>query len=328
MVTVSRIRDETRLNEWTTEFRWLIEEIREQSKNRQIVEGLYVHWLGSAAVLARLIQQPFGASQQSAGSLATQPEGAKAIRKFRAISLQLTDTGHAEFMKRAGPRLSPPGWISSQYRRISKAFIRNQVVSFGLADGGAETRPEHCAFPTRLEDALSNAVGGRRWPFAQEVFTGGLDSTLRESAESDLAEALLETYLEVPQSWETEGLGQNLGDVFSEVLPPPSQETAFPSGILQGTPALLQGLPKMSSFLVWPEGVDTPSSSSAATLSSRPSHARSIGNTVLFVAARLDISDAVLSSDLQVAKPSTPDVGDMPGPEEDPRGPERPGPRL
>jgi hypothetical protein len=324
LVTISRIQDETRLNAWTVEFRWLIDEIREQSKFRQIEEGLYVHWLGTAAVLSRLIQQPYGASQHSVGSIVTQPEGAEAIRKFRSVPLELTESGHIEFMKRAGPKLSPPGWLSSQYRRISRAFLRNEAVSYGLADGGTEMRPEHCAHPVRLEEAMNNTAGGRRWPFAQRVFTGTLDSTLRESAESDLAQALLETYLEVPQSWRTESRDQNLGDVFFEVLPPSGGRPFFPAGILQATPALLDALPKMSSFLVWPDQIELSDSSSAPNSSS---HARSVGNTVLFLAARLDMSDPIQSSKLRTTKPNT-RGGDHPGPKEDPEDPEPRGVRL
>ena len=328
LITISRIQDETRLNAWTVEFRWLIDEIRIQSQDRQIVEGLYVHWLGTAAVLSRLIQQPYGAPQHSAGSVATQPYGAEAIRKFRSLPLELTESGHTEFMMRAGPKLSPPGWLNSQYRRISRAFLRNEMVSFGLADGGTETRPEHCAYPVRLEEAMNNTARGRRWPFAQEVFMGTLDATLRESADSDLAQALLETYLEVPQSWKTGhdgGPDQNLGDVFFEVLPIADGKPFFPSGILQETPAILDGLPSMSSFLMWPDQVDLPGTS---TDPYSPSHARSVSNTVLFLAARLDVSDPVESSKLRRTKSNADGGIDPPDPNEGSRDPESRGPRL
>ncbi|SVD27139.1 uncharacterized protein METZ01_LOCUS379993, partial [marine metagenome] len=117
-VSVVRIQDEFRLSEWAEELRWRVGEIREGKKRAQILSGLYNHWLGTAAVLLRLIRWPYGkreAGLTTDSESSAVPNGEAStgtLLKHQETRLTLTDNGRRRFANRAQPSLSPKGWLS------------------------------------------------------------------------------------------------------------------------------------------------------------------------------------------------------------------------
>lgn len=313
MVSTVQVQDEYRLNFWKAEFRWLIEKAKEAVKHRRIVSLLTVHWLGTATVFLRLIRRPYGEGPDSSGSNASRPTGSESILKFSAITLDLSDSGRVAFMERATPMLAPEAWLSAQYRELRRAFLNEQIVSYGVASGSEDQiRPEHCAYPVSLDEAISGNARGVRWPFAYRFYEGSLDWVLRESAEKDIARALLDTYLEEPGSWrmsESRQTGENLSDVFEQILP--EGPTAFPAGVLGRHAASFTGSRAMTPHVWWPEEVPVGPDRDAGSLNF--SSARAVGSSVLFQAVRVDVSDGLRLDelgDLPPRPPPEPENGD------------------
>jgi len=321
MVSIVQVQDEYRLNFWKAEFRWLIGEAKEAVKHRRIASLLTVHWLGTATVFLRLIRRPYGEGPDSSGGNAGQPTGSESILKFSAIALDLSESGRVAFMKRATPMLAPEAWLSAQYRALRRAFLNEEIVSYGTASGPEDQiRPEHCAYPISFDEAVSGKARGVRWPFAYRFYEGHLDWVLRESAEKDIARALLDTYLEEPGSWrmgegglgpvgpvrppgggrppggrsESRETGENLSDVFEQILP--EGPTAFPAGVLGHHAASFTGSRSMTPHVWWPEEVPVGPGHDAGSLNfSTP---QAVGSSVLFQAVRVDVSEGLRLDEL------------------------------
>jgi hypothetical protein len=316
IVSVVRIQDQFRLNAWSSEFRWLVEETKEAVRDRQIVSGWYVHWLGTAVVLHRLILMPFGERPRTASISAERPAGSEVVRKMRVNALNLTETGRAAFLNSARPRLADPGWLTAQYRSISTAFLDQETFAFGAAEGGGKARPEYCAYPVQFDDALNEKARGMRWPFAYEVYTGKFDATLREAAETELAEVLLNTFLTEPDSWTVEeeaAAAEGLESVFLEILPPESVE--LPVGALGPTVAAQIPNTDMTPYVWWPDNVPVPDTSFTPTAISRP---QGVGSTVLFQAVRVDVSEPLQLSQLGGGDRCSSGGGNFPEGDDDP----------
>jgi hypothetical protein len=315
MVSTVQVQDEYRLNFWKAEFRWLIEEAKEAVKHQRIVSLLTVHWLGTGTVFLRLIRCPYGEGPDSSGDNAGQSTGSESILKFSAIALDLSESGRVAFMRRATPMLAPEAWLSAQYRELRRAFLNEQIVSYGTASGPEDqVRPEHCAYPVSLDEAVSGKARGVRWPFAYRFYEGHLDWVLRESAEKDIARALLDTYLEEPGSWrmsESKQTGESLSDVFEQILP--AGPTAFPAGVLGHHAASFTGSRSMTPHVWWPEEV--PVAPGQDTGSLKLSTPRAVGSSVLFQAVRVDVSEGLRLDELgegglgPVGAAGTPDGG-------------------
>jgi hypothetical protein len=305
MISVVHIQDENHLDLWSAEFRWLVEEVEEAADNHQIAAGLTAHWLGTAVVLLRLIQRPYGEGPVDDGRNATMPTDLGGIQKFSTLTLDLSDSGRVAFTKRASPMLSPEGWISAQYRKLTTSFLSSQAVSYGTAHEGDDVRPEHCAYPVALQDAVVGQGRGVRWPFAYDFYAGQLDHILRESAEASLARALLDTYLEESGSWtlsEQDGGNQNLSDVFSQIRP--EGLNTFTAGLLGNKAAAFTSSNTMTANLWWPANVSSdPQSSSQAGSITEP---RGVGSSVLFQAVRVDLSDFIFLNQLCDQGPAIP----------------------
>ena len=128
------------------------------------------------------------------------------------------------FLEKITPIVREPGYLVRQKKRISDGYVRQQEKSH-LAQGlPHQFTPEHGTYPAHLEDALLGKAKGHRWAFAYQVAEGEFDNALSESLESELADALLETFLKVPNSREPiegEVLGEEgLASVFSKLAPP------------------------------------------------------------------------------------------------------------
>ena len=291
MVSVVRIQDDYDLDVWKAEFDWLIYQGKESNKERKRAELLVVHWLGTAVVLLRLIGRPYGEGPESPTTNATRPEGSDSIRKLSSVSLHLSQSGRVAFMNRARLMLSPQAWLTAQYQKLSRAYLNERIVTVGAADD-LGPRPEHCAYPVSREEAASGGANGVRWPFAYEFYTGHLDAVLRESAEAELSQALLETFLNEPQSWtmaDEDDANETLGEIFKQILP--NASTRFPAGVLGTLAAAFTGDQRMTPYVWWPTNVALDDAAPVPpTAQTEPC---GVGSSVLIQAIRVDVSDGI-----------------------------------
>lgn len=318
MVSVVRIQDEHDLDIWRAEFHWLVGKGKESNRQRKNAESLVVHWLGSAVVLLRLIRRPYGEGPDSLTTNATRPEGSDSIRKLSTVSLHLSQSGQVAFMNRARPMLSPQGWITAHYQKLTRAYLNKQIVTVGATDD-LGPRPEHCAYPVTREAAASGGARGVRWPFAYDFYAGHLDAVLRESAEAELSQALLQTFLQEPQSWTTaneDDASRTLGEIFRQLLP--DGPIRFPTGVLGTFAAAFGGDRTMTPYVWWPTNVALDDAVPVPpTAQTEP---RGVGSSVLIQAIRVDVSNGILLHALgEGPDEQSPPFDDTPEPPDRPR---------
>ena len=329
ILSVNKMQDELSSNLYREESEWLINNIREDSRRYRELSMLRIHWLGTSAVLHRLINNPFGDLKNSKQTTIFRPVGSEELLKTKTLDLNLTDTGKAAFLKEAIPDLTPPGWLTKQYDRTSKAFTENSEMNFS-----GQTPPELCSFPfTSMEDATNKKDirgKGTRWPFAHHFFDSdsaqesnpesipnNLDRVLRDSADESLADTLLATYINIDNSWVAQdGRGNTirLQELFEQIASLPENPPHFAMGMFGTAAGLFDGTSEMTPLSVWPnEIVDLPSAAGNPT--AWAPHQR-VGNSIIFQAVRLDISGPI---DLNQMRPfGNPSGGPNPrsGPED------------
>jgi hypothetical protein len=296
--SIAHVRDENHLDQWKGRFQWLVDHTTKAVDDLKIVSALTVHWLGTATVLIRLINRPYGEPTTNTDSTAIQPDPTPEVLKMRSLNLDLTAEGREAFLDRASPMLSSPGWLTNQYRRIAHAFVVEGRGRFGARDDGNTSRPEACAYPVELEQALAGQARGRRWPFAYQVYNGEFDSLLRQPAEAELAQALLDTFLDDPNSCEVGSgayIDETLSSVFQEIVP--EGEPSFPLGVLGDSAADFTEPPKFNYQLWWPKQIPLPDQTSVIPVSGNDH--QSAGSSVIFQAIRVDISEPIRLTDLK-----------------------------
>jgi hypothetical protein len=314
IVSVSKFQNEKRLDIYKAEQSYLEQKAQSAIYVRENLSQHHIEWLGTAAVLQRLIAHPFGDTETMGVRTASTPFGSEIILKYKTITLNLTKSGKEVFKSRAKPELSPPGWLTNSYRLASDSFINDPK-----ANSEDDTLPEHCSFPwaSAEESPLNEEFTygrGTRWPFAHAFYNGEFDETLRSSADEKLKEIILEIFLDDPTSWKSEGTQngtRGLSDIFSEILPSDEAATQFSMGMFGDHDARFKGTRDMTTAFAWPDNVELPTSAPAPT--SIAKH-QNINSSVIFQAIRVDISN---STDLAELGPDSPPSG----PPDSPSGP-------
>ena len=295
MLSIYKMQDENYLNIYREESTWLIHSIEDASRHYRELSMLRIHWLGTSVVLHRLLNHPFGDLRHLELRTAFRPVGSEDLLKAKTLDLNLTEDGKTAFLNTAIPNLTPPGWITQQYRRVSEAFIEDSDSNFA-----GQIPPELCSFPFSVMEQATDAKEiqgkGTRWPFAHRFFDSGplsLDSVLRDSADESLTDTLLATYMEVDNSWVAQdGSGNTLRlqELFSQITPRSETPSHFSMGMFGTAAGLFTASSEMTPLFVWPEEeiVTLPSGSLEPT--AKAPHQR-VGNSIIFQAIRVDISE-------------------------------------
>ena len=311
ILSVARQREENIFDDWRKRFIWLVQEAKVHAKERRLCENYRVQWLGTALVLARLVHYPHGKSSSKDQSLASNPRPIPATQKLRTISLRPTASGAEIFRETATDKISEPGWLTNQYYKMSSAFLRKETGYTDQIQASA-VLPELCPYPVSLSEALGGEASGRRWPFCYEVYEGTFDDDLRLAVREKLTEALLETYLEHPNSYEADGSSSegSLGKLFGDLIPSDEQRWA-PAIFGSEVAANFQGKSRnMTSNIWWPSDMIQASVEQEETwrniaIATTSTTEESIFSQVI----RVDISDVIKLSDLDGQKTGGAPVG-------------------
>ncbi len=305
ILSVARQREENIFDDWRKRFIWLVQEAKVHAKERRLCENYRVQWLGTALVLARLVHYPHGKSSSLDRSLASNPRPIPATQKLRTISLRPTASGAEIFRETATDKISEPGWLTNQYYKMSSAFLRKETGFTGDQVQASTVLPEVCPYPVNLSEALGGEANGRRWPFCYEVYEGTFDDDLRLAVTEKLTEALLETYLEHPNSYEADGSSSegSLGKLFGDLIPSDEQRWA-PAIFGSEVAANFQGKSRnMTSNIWWPSDMIQASIEQGETWRNIAIATTSTAEESIFSQViRVDISDVIKLSDLDGQK--------------------------
>ena len=300
-VSRERQREENAFNDWEAQFRWLTEEAKLTARDLQLIQNYQNQWVGTSLVLARLIRHPHGIPVDGGYLGEINASTPSQAQKLQVISLVPTETGIDAFRQNANSKISEPGWLTTQYRSMVREFQRGQTnQNSGLSDVTA-LLPENDPYPVSLDNALDGNASGQRWPFCYQVYSGRFDEKLRETAISKLTEALLQTYLEHPNSYVTSSGVENNDDLskaFSDVLAM-EQQLWIPAVFGTDVAVNFQGSQKFSTNVWWPKDLLSQPELDVTNWNSLHNAKTSSSATSIFTQViRVDISESLVLSSL------------------------------
>jgi len=300
-VSRERQREENAFNDWEAQFRWLTEEAKLTARDLQLIQNYQNQWVGTGLVLARLIRHPHGIPVDGGYLGEINASTPSQAQKLQVISLVPTEIGIDAFRQNANSKISEPGWLTTQYRSMVREFQSGQTnQNSGLSDVTA-LLPENDPYPVSLDNALDGNASGQRWPFCYQVYSGRFDEKLRETAISKLTEALLQTYLEHPNSYVTSSGVENNDDLskaFSDVLAT-EQQLWVPAVFGTDVAVNFQGSQNFSTNVWWPKDLLSQPELDATDWNSLHNAKTSSSATSIFTQViRVDLSESLVLSSL------------------------------
>ena len=301
---ITRQREESRISGWVEEYRWLVNETKFEFSNHKIIETFETQWYGTAAVLARIFELPYGKMDSSDDSARSVEPATVTLMKFQATELQLTEKGLKEFTEQARRELNSPGWLKRVYGTMSRDFALKEFGSGAEVSNEDLVLPENCSYPVTLEEAMEGSAKGRRWPFCYEVYKGSYDPVIKASDEGKLSAMMLKTFVENPASYSIRiqdgGLNlekvENLTDAFTKILP--SEISTWVPAVF-GSPETInhQVSNELESIIWWPKAINIPESQEGSNNLLHVSENYSHAEGVIVQAVRVDLSNILLLSD-------------------------------
>lgn len=302
IIDIIRSRDETRLADWKKRYIWQVEETRFEFQNYKIIENFEIQWLGTASVITRIFNHPYGKKSRNESMPVSKGLEETQLQKLRSNSLELTDSGRKQFEKKSRLELASPGWLTNVYELMKRKYLESE--STNVSDAGDLTFPESCPYPVTLEEAIDGSAKGRRWPFCYKVYAGEFDSHIRATTEKKLNEILLKTFLEDPESYRVDASGigsqldsnMSLANEFSKILPT-GNSVWVPAVFGSAKEINYQTPDDVESFIWWPEAVELPHGAEkhAKDLISTDNYTSNDG--MMVQAVRVDISQVLLLND-------------------------------
>tara|TARA_Y100001970_G_scaffold172663_1_gene211015 strand:- start:146 stop:2443 length:2298 start_codon:yes stop_codon:yes gene_type:complete len=310
-VSKERYREDHAFNDWESQFRWLTEEAKSSARDLRLVESYQTQWLGTALVLARLFRYPHGVPTDR-GMLGEQEASPPSnSQKLQVISLIPTETGIDAFRQNANLKINEPGWLTTQYHSMVREFQKNRIHQTQGMDQVTAVLPETDPYPVTLEDALAGNASGQRWPFCYNVYSGRYDKALRETAVSKLTQALLETYLDHPNSYETStgaATKDDLSKAFSDLIAT-EQQIWVPAVFGTEVAVNFQGSQMFTSNVWWPQDLlAQPESELNEWNSIHTAHTSSSATSIFTQVIRVDISSPIVLSSLMSGRLPESDV--------------------
>lgn len=174
------LRERYRLNLLVEILRWAEAELYESALAERTLRRAAVQWIGTAAVLARLVNYPLGRGTHDVDDSVQSKDLLDAnLMKFDRGVLRLSARGQHGLASRLRTLFIRRGWLTSQYRQLVKAFQRDWAFSRGLSEEDSRrVEPELCQVAPEWSDVVSDSVRGSRWHFMRSVYEGKYDEGL------------------------------------------------------------------------------------------------------------------------------------------------------
>ena len=292
LVQLVRRRDRRQSHEWKLGIDDLVERVELAAHQHEALRMLKGHWLGTAVVLARLVNRPFGSEMTQA----PQDDLEMPVRKLLFFDLDMAPGTREDYLAELLPLIAPRGWLHQQYRRMADRFVDQERARHGIRAEEDLPPPEHNSYPTSLGAARRNDGSDARWRFAREVHQGAYDTVLRETASEAVEHALQATFMSERVAVRLDpdsGTEQTLPSLLAELLP--VGEARLPAAAL---PPSTEVSPKYTPYVWWPDRLPMPQDRPAAQFASG---CQRVPGSLLFHAIRVDVSEPLEVERLQSA---------------------------
>jgi type II secretory pathway pseudopilin PulG len=276
---------------------WAAERVAVALDARVRLQSAEWQWIGTASVLARLVQHPFGVAHPAVSGSVLGVEDPEVLKGVRA-TLLLTNAGREAIDAKLRSILITPSWLRQQYELLVREFQAILARRTGNAVSDLQDRrPEQDVHAPILESGGgfdASLLRGDRWEFARRVAAGEFDRVLARSADSLDLEEVYGPLLAEPGAMLLEGDPSEDGeglvrDFIQRLLP--TEPPQVPSGV---TDVLFSGEDerrRMATWIWWPEGLLGELVTSSFTVGPTRFVRERAEGALVVTAIRLDLSD-------------------------------------
>jgi len=276
---------------------WAAERVAVALDARVRLQSAEWQWIGTASVLARLVQHPFGVAHPAVSGSVLGVEDPEVLKGVRA-TLLLTNAGREAIDAKLRSILITPSWLRQQYELLVREFQAILARRTGNAVSDLQDRrPEQDVHAPILESGDgfdASLLRGDRWEFARRVAAGEFDRVLARSADSLDLEEVYGPLLAEPGAMLLEGDPSEDGeglvrDFIQRLLP--TEPPQVPSGV---TDVLFSGEDerrRMATWIWWPEGLLGELVTSSFTVGPTRFVRERAEGALVVTAIRLDLSD-------------------------------------
>lgn len=274
---------------------WAAEQLASALEARTRLQTAEWQWIGTATVLARLIDHPFGVAGGRLTGPVAEVEDPDVLKGSRA-TLSLTNSGREAIDAKLRSILVGPSWLRQQYELLVAAYREVLARRTGSAVSDLQDRrPEQDSYAPRMESFDDTLLRGDRWEFARRVAGGEFDNRLAHAADSlDLEEVygplLAESGAMILEEEEEEGSDAGtVRDFIHRILP--VEVPRLPIGL---TDVLFSGgdpRRDMATWVWWPEGLLGELPTSPWTVAPTRFVRERSGGALVVSVVRLDVSE-------------------------------------
>lgn len=312
-IAIEQVRKEMAREKWSGDLLWFISEARRSSSENRKLELLFGQWLGTAAVLSRVIWSPGGVPTDGEAHLELASLPSLDLKKFSSADLTLTARGNELLTDRIRSSIIHPGWLTAQYDRVSESFVASTPRIINERVPRDEWRmPESCQSVASLSDIVNGLADGDRWSFARALFDCDFDPILASISDSIELGDLYGSVIHASDASriDDKNLGSATAQEFFESLMPTKQQK-LPNGLVEGV-VFISDDPKaeMHTSVVWPSAFTGLELTTQDWIHELKPDSRVGASGGIVTAVRVDSSKSFALSEVAGGF-STPELGDL-----------------
>ena len=251
VVGVVIVRERHKLNKAALELDWCIDELHKSADAQRRLNAAKIQWLGTAAVVARVLQLPLGAEASRLVERSPSTNSFSRALKCDVSVLNLSVKGEQALSARVRQLFIRDGWLTRQYSIMIEEYRNEISVLLGLDKEETKNEsPENCPAVPSFEDVLKGDAMGGRWSFLKSVYGGRYDEALIAVAgEVPLSSA----YSNVVNDRDTHNVGDahlTIGDYLGRLIPKNNQ--SLPGEVVSTLFVANDDRQKMDCYVWWP----------------------------------------------------------------------------
>ena len=251
VVGVVIVRERKKLDRASLELAWCIDELHKSADAQRRLNAARIQWLGTAAVLARVLRLPLGAEASLLVEQSPKPSSFSKALKCDVNTLNLTVKGEQALSARVRQLFIRDGWLTRQYSIMIQQYRNEVSVLLGLdKDETKNENPESCPAVPNIQEILNGEAKGGRWSFLRSVFAGRYDEALiAVTGEVSLSSAYSNVVRD-PETHTVGGTGLTISDYLGRLVPKTRQQ--LPGEVVSTLFISNDNRQKLNCYVWWP----------------------------------------------------------------------------